>query len=88
MCIRDRNKTTDQTITIIQNHYLKNIRDDLLEENSTPIDNSDNEIAYIIASVYRMPTKFMIDTGANVFLIDITTYHKIQKDQLTDITCE
>ena len=73
-------KLTDQTITIIQNHYLKNIREELLEENSTPIDSSDNEIAYIIASINGMPTKFMIDTGANVSLTDITKYNKIQKE--------
>ena len=65
-------QTTDQTITIIQNHYLKNIREELMEENTTIINHPDNEIAYIIASINGMSTKFMIDTGANVSLIDIT----------------
>ena len=60
----------DQTITIIQNHYLKNIREELLEEKSTIIDHSDNEIAYIIAKINGIPNKFIVDTGANVSLID------------------
>ena len=51
-----------------------------MEENTTLIDHPDNEIAYIIASINGMSTKFMIDTGANVSLIDITMYNKIQKE--------
>ena len=46
------NQTNDDTITIIQNHYLKNIREELMEENSTLIKHPDNKIAYVIAKVY------------------------------------
>ena len=73
-------QTNDQTITIIQNHYLKNTREELLEEKSTKITNSDNEIAYVIAKINGISTRLMIDTGANVSLIDSTEYHKIQKE--------
>ena len=68
-------QTNDQTITIIQNHYLKNIREELLEEKSNKIDHSDNEIAYIIANINGIPNKFMIDTGANVSLLDSIVYN-------------
>ena len=74
------NQTNDETITIIQNHYLKNIREELMEENTTLIKHPDNEIAYVIANVYGISIKFMIDMGANVSLIDANMYNKIQKE--------
>ena len=51
-----------------------------MEENSTLIKHPDNEIAYVIAKVYGVTVKFMIDTGANVSLIDTNMYEKIQKE--------
>ena len=67
--ILDR-QTNDETITIIRNHYLKNIRGELLEEKNNDTNNNNNEVAYITAEVNRVPTKIMIDTGASVSLID------------------
>ena len=39
-----------------------------MEEKTTLIKYPDNEIAYVIAKVYGVTVKFMIDTGANVSL--------------------
>ena len=70
--LRQNYNTSDKTITIIKNNYLKNIRDDLLEEESANTTNHSNEITYITAEINGIPTKIMIDTGANVSLIDST----------------
>ena len=41
---------SNHTITIINNHYLKNIREDLLEEDKKHVNsNSNNKIIYISA---------------------------------------
>ena len=59
-------------ITIINNHYLKNIREDLLEEDQKHVNsNSDNEIIYISANLNGVKTTIMIDTGSNLSLIHI-----------------
>lgn len=71
-----RDQTNDNNITIVHNHYLKNIREELIGNKDN---NSNNEIAYIIAQVNGIAKKCMIDTGANVSLIDSNEYHKIQK---------
>ena len=65
-------QTKDKPITIIRNHYFKNIREELLEEENDSTNNNNNEIAYTAAEVNGLPTKLMIDTGANVSLIDGT----------------
>ena len=72
-----RQQTNNQaTFTIIRNHYLKNIREDLMEEEITENNNNNNsEIAYISAEVNGVFTKIMIDTGANVSLIDLSLIH-------------
>ena len=59
-------------ITIIQNHYLHNMREELLEEENTSDINTNNEITYITALVEGIPTRIMVDTGANVSLINNT----------------
>ena len=51
-----------------------------MEENSTLIKHPDNEIAYVTTKVYNVNVKFMIDTGANVSLIDTNMYDKIKKE--------
>ena len=77
---RQNNKTSDKMITIIRNNYLKNIRDDLLEEESANTTNRSNEITYITAEIDGIPTKIMIDTGANMSLIDSTEFRrKVEK---------
>ena len=96
MCIRDsqdpslnqsvgyrqrlNDQTIDNTIVIIQNYYFKNIRKEVLEEESTNTTKYNNEISYIRAKVNGVATKLMIDTGANVSLSDSTDYNKIQKE--------
>ena len=71
--------TNGQKLTIIYNHYLKNLREELLEETVTSIINHNNEILYITAEIEGIPTQIMIDTGANVSLINDTELEKIQK---------
>ena len=70
---------TDDTMTIVHNHFLKNVREELLNEDTITHNSSNNEIAYIIAQVNGLDARFMIDTGANVSLIDNNEYIKIQK---------
>ena len=70
---------TDDTMTIMHNHFLKNVREELLNEDTITQNNSNNEIVYIIAQVNGLETRCMIDSGANVSLIDNDEYIKIQK---------
>ena len=68
-----RQQTKNQnTFTIIRNHYLKDIRGDLMEEEVTKNNNNNSEIAYISAEVNGITTKIMIDTGANVSPVSYT----------------
>ena len=78
--LRLNDQTIDNTIIIIQNYYLKNIRKELLQEESINTTKYNNEIAYIRAKVNGIVTKLMIDTGANVSLIDSAEFNKIQKE--------
>ena len=52
--------------TIICSNYLKNIRNELLEENNTSLNSQNNEIIYINAEIEGIFAQIMIDTGANV----------------------
>lgn len=61
------------------NHYLKNIRDDLLEESQNNFDNLRPSIVYVNALLQGVETELMIDTGANVSLIDRTEFQRIQE---------
>ena len=49
-----------------------------MEEEITENNNNNSEIAYISAEVNGVFTKIMIDTGANVSLIDQLELNKIQ----------
>ena len=69
-----------KSITIISNNYLKNIRTELLEENETSLDSQNNEILYIKAEVEGIPAKIMIDTGANISIINVNELERIQKE--------
>ena len=51
-------------ITIIRCNYLKNIRNELLEEDNTRLPIINNEIIYINAEVEGTFAQLMIDTGA------------------------
>ena len=73
--------TQNKTITIIRNNYLKSIREDLLEEEfASTVINNNEIILYIRAEVNEIPTEIMIDTRANVSLIDSMELNRIQKE--------
>ena len=72
-------RTDSQNLTIIYNYYLKNLREELLEETVTSRINQHNEILYITAQIEGIPTRIMIDTGANVSLINDAELERIQK---------
>ena len=73
-------------IIIIQNNNLKNIRKDLLEEKDNNIDDTiNNEIAYVTVHVNGIKATAMINTGANVSLIDKLELNRIQAENKTVI---
>ena len=76
------NDETERTITIIKTNYLKNLRDELLEEDGNKTEHNNTEIAYIIAEINGVYAKIMIDTAANVSLIDSIELHKIQEKSM------
>ena len=75
----------ERTITIVRNNYLKNIIEELLEEDSNQSDSKHNEIAYISTQVNGVPAQIMIDTGSNISLIDSIELQKIQEASKTII---
>ena len=64
MTRRNHNKI----ITIVSNNYLKNIREELLEEEDNQLPRINNEIVHIQATVNGTITIIMIDTGSNISL--------------------
>ena len=76
---------TDQTITIITNHYLKDIREELLEEDNHIINNINNEIVHVKANLNGTQSIIMIDTGSNVSLIDNIELERIQQNSVIPI---
>ena len=70
-------------ITIIRNHYLQNIQAELLEERIVEEARPNNDIVYVQVELNGVPTEAMIDTGANVSLID-----KIELDRIKENTTE
>ena len=68
----------NKKITIISNYYLKDIRTELLEENEKSLSKNNNEILYITAEVEGIPAKIMIDTGANISIINSNELERIQ----------
>ena len=56
---------------------MKNLREELLEEDGHKTKHN-TEIAFIIAEIIGVHAKIMIDTGANVSLIDNIELNKIQ----------
>ena len=72
--------TNSNNITIISCNYLKNIRNELLEEDDTRLNSINSEIIYINAKVEGVFTQLMIDTGANVSIINTNELERIQKE--------
>ena len=86
MCIRDRpnNKSKlTKPITIIRNHYLKNIQAELMEERAIKGSSQNNDIVYIRIKLNGVLAEAMIDTGANVSIID-----QLELDRITELTTE
>ena len=72
-------RTTTNTITIITTNFLKNIREELLEENSHETEHHNTEIAYVSTEINGVHVKVMVDTGANVSVIDNIELSRIQE---------
>ena len=77
-----RQTTTDneniKKITIISSNYLKDIREELLEEEDNPLSTTNSEIVHIKAIINGINTVIMIDTGSNVSLINQPELERIQ----------
>ena len=52
----------------------------MLEENEININNNDNEIIYIIAEIEGISVPIMIDTGANISIINRNELDRIQQE--------
>lgn len=65
------------TYQSIVNNYLKDIRNELLEEEKNNEQSPNNEIIFIKAQLQGVSTEIMIDTGANISLIDNTEFDRI-----------
>ena len=75
-----RNKNNQEKITIIrENNYLRNIREDLTEEESHSGNQQNNQIIFITATLQGVLTDVMIDTGANVSLSDQVGLNRIKE---------
>ena len=62
-------------ITIISNNYLKNIREELLEEEANQLPKPNSEIVHIKATINGTITIIMIDMGSNISLINLSLIH-------------
>ena len=70
----------DKNIKIIRrSNYLRNIRDELLEVEETTENKENNEITFITAEIQGIPTEIVVDTGANVSLIDLVEFNRIKE---------
>ena len=58
---------------------MKNIRNEVLEEDDTRLPIINNEIIYINAEIEGTFAQLMIDTGANVSIINTTELERIQR---------
>ena len=61
----------NKIITIISSNYLKNIREELLEEEANQLPKPNSEIVHVKATINGTITIIMIDTGSNLSLIHI-----------------
>ena len=69
----------DKKITIIQTNYLKNIRDELIEENNDLMPSRNSEIVYISAQINGTNSTIMINTGSSISLIDQVELNRLQQ---------
>ena len=78
-------RINNKTITIITNHYLKDIREELLEEENKQPTRRHNEIIHIKTKLNGITSTVMIDTGSNISLIDNNELEKIQRGNQVQI---
>ena len=71
-----RNK--HKIITIVSSNYLKDIREELLEEEYNQLPRPNSEIVHVQATINGTITIIMIDTGSNISLIKQTELERIQ----------
>ena len=69
----------EESITVIRNYYLTNIQYDLMEERVAEEAKPNSEIVYVRVELQGVRTELMIDTGANISLIDNTDLIGIQE---------
>ena len=78
-------KNETKVITIIYNNYLKNIREELLEEEAKQLQQNNSEIVHIKATINGTITIIMVDTGSNISLINQPELERIQAHSRTPI---
>ena len=70
----------NKKIKIIRtNNYLRNIRDELLEVESTSENNQNNEIIFTTADLQGVSAEIIINTRDNVSLIDKIKCNRIKE---------
>ena len=74
-----------KVITIISNNYLKNIREELLEEEANQLQQTNSEIVHIKATINGIITIIMVDTGSNTVSY---THLDVYKRQLLKLIYE
>ena len=65
-------------MTLRTNNYLRDIREELLEERDNIVENhnkGNNSIVQIKANINGIEAILLIDTGSNVSLIDLSLIH-------------
>ena len=63
----------------VYKRQLKNIRDDLIEENDNLMPIRNSEIVYVSAQINGILSTIMIDTGSNISLIDQVELNRLQQ---------
>ena len=56
----------NKIITIVSSNYLKNIREELLEEEANQLPKPNSEIVHVKATINGTITIIMIDMGSNM----------------------
>ena len=70
----------DKNFKIIRrSNYLRNIRDELLEVEEVTENKENNKITFITAEIQVIPTEIVVDTEANVSLIDLVEFNRIKE---------
>ena len=75
---RTTTKNDNKKITIISTNYLKDIREEVLEEEDNQLPTTNSEIVHIRANINGVITIIMIDTGSNISLINQPELERIQ----------